>query len=70
MPRPGNRPPELAIPVASLAALRNALADEVGADAAARALAAAGQAAGDSLFAQLVAVNGDSEHGAAAWHTR
>ena len=66
MPRPGNRPPELAIPVASLAALRTALADEVGADAAARALAAAGQAAGDSLFAQLVAVNGDSEHGTSA----
>jgi hypothetical protein len=66
MPRPGNRPPELAIPVASLAALRSALADEVGSDAAARALAAAGQAAGDSLFSQLVAAGGDSENGAAS----
>ncbi|MGQ0813297.1 MAG: V4R domain-containing protein [Gemmatimonadota bacterium] len=54
MPRPGNRPPELAIPVASLAALRRALADEVGSDSAARALAAAGHAAGDALFTQLV----------------
>src|SRR4051812_21923804 len=47
------KPPELAIPVASLAALRVALATEVGADAAARALAAAGHAAGDALFSQL-----------------
>jgi predicted hydrocarbon binding protein len=53
MPRPGNRPPELAIPVASLAALRHSLAQEVGADAAARALAAAGHAAGAALFSQL-----------------
>lgn len=52
MPRPG-KPPELAIPVASLAALRRALAAEVGADAAARALAAAGHAAGNALFSQL-----------------
>ncbi|MGQ0561822.1 MAG: V4R domain-containing protein [Gemmatimonadota bacterium] len=57
MPRPGSRPPELAIPVASLAALRRALADEVGSDAAARALAAAGHAAGDALFSQLVAAS-------------
>ena len=54
MPRPG-KPPELAIPVASLAALRHALSAEVGADAAARALAAAGHAAGDALFSQLAA---------------
>lgn len=53
MPRPGHRPPELAIPVASLAALRRALAAETGGDAAARALAAAGHAAGDALFSQL-----------------
>src|SRR5512144_2593096 len=52
MPRQG-KPPELAIPVASLAALRNALGDEVGPDAAARALAAAGQAAGEALSFQL-----------------
>lgn len=61
MPRPGHRPPELAIPVASLAALRRALAAEVGADAAARALAAAGHAAGDALFSQLPEVEGASE---------
>ncbi len=54
MPRQG-KPPELAIPVASLAALRSALSTEVGADAAARALAAAGHAAGDALFTQLAA---------------
>src|SRR5687768_7157813 len=74
MSRPGNRPPELAIPVASLAALRRSLALEVGADAAARALSAAGHAAGDALFPQLAAapdegatasVNGVSE--AAFW---
>src|SRR5688572_11886312 len=59
MPRPGNRPPELAIPVASLAALRRSLAEEVGADSAARALAAAGHAAGDALFPQLAANAGD-----------
>src|SRR3569833_2056315 len=47
------KPPELAIPVASLAALRVALANEVGPDNAARALAAAGHAAGDALFTQL-----------------
>jgi predicted hydrocarbon binding protein len=55
MPRPGNRPPELAIPVASLSALRHALAAEIGEDAAARALSAAGHAAGDALFTQLAA---------------
>ena len=60
MPRPGNRPPELAIPVASLAALRRALASDVGADAAARALAAAGHAAGDALFSQLALSEGDN----------
>ena len=47
------RAPELAIPVASLAALRQALVSEVGADAAARALHAAGHAAGDAWFPQL-----------------
>lgn len=63
MPRPGYHPPELAIPVASLAALRHALAQEVGADAAARALAAAGKAAGDALFSQL-AYSNDAQDGA------
>ena len=47
------KPPELAIPVASLAALRVALSEEVGPDAAARALASAGHAAGDALIVQL-----------------
>jgi predicted hydrocarbon binding protein len=47
------RAPELAIPVASLAALKHALVVEVGADAAARALHAAGHAAGDAWYPQL-----------------
>lgn len=51
--RPGSRPAELALPVASLAAIRHALTAEVGADAAAQALRAAGYAAGDALFAAL-----------------
>lgn len=54
MPRPG-KPPELAIPVASLAALRDALATQAGPDVAARALASAGHAAGNALFLQLAA---------------
>lgn len=53
MPRTGTRAPELAIPVASLSALRHALTAEVGADAAARALRAAGHAAGDAWYPQL-----------------
>lgn len=61
MPRQG-KPPELAIPVASLAALRHALAVQVGPDAAARALSVAGHAAGDALFTQLTAP--DAETGA------
>jgi predicted hydrocarbon binding protein len=60
MPLPAHRPPELAIPVASLAALRHALATEVGADSAARALAAAGHAAGDALFPQLAPPMGEN----------
>lgn len=66
MPRQG-KPPELAIPVASLAALRNALSDEVGSDAAARALAAAGHAAGDALFSQLHGEAGETLSEAAFW---
>ncbi|MGH7460226.1 MAG: V4R domain-containing protein [Longimicrobiales bacterium] len=53
MGRPGSRPAELALPVASLAAIRHALTDEVGADAAARAMRAVGYAAGDALFTTL-----------------
>jgi predicted hydrocarbon binding protein len=51
--RPGSRPAELALPVGSLAAMRRALTNEVGADAAAQALRAAGHAAGDALFTAL-----------------
>lgn len=47
------RPAELAIPVASLTALRHALADEVGDDAAARALQIAGVAAGHAFYDTL-----------------
>ena len=53
MPRSGTRAPELAIPVASLSALRLALTVEVGPDAAARALRAAGHAAGDAWYPRL-----------------
>lgn len=48
-----SRPAELALPVASLAALRRALAEIVGADAAARAMQMAGHAAGDAFFRAL-----------------
>jgi predicted hydrocarbon binding protein len=68
MPRQG-KPPELAIPVASLAALRRALTDDVGGDAAARALASAGHAAGDALFSQLNP-NGDEGVGETAFWRR
>jgi predicted hydrocarbon binding protein len=50
MPRSGTRAPELALPVASLAAIRKALVTEVGPDGAARALQQAGFAAGDKLY--------------------
>jgi hypothetical protein len=57
-----SRPAELAMPIASLAALRRALAAEVGPDAAARALLLAGHAAGDALYAALAsrAAQGES----------
>jgi predicted hydrocarbon binding protein len=48
-----NRPAELALPVASLTALRRTLAASVGADDAAGALQSAGVAAGDALFRVL-----------------
>lgn len=48
-----SRPAELALPVASLAALRRALAASVGPDGAAHALRAAGHAAGDAFFRAL-----------------
>jgi predicted hydrocarbon binding protein len=53
MGRTGSRPAELALPVASLAAIRHALTRAVGADEAGRALRAAGHAAGDAVFAAL-----------------
>ncbi len=59
MPRSVTRAPELAIPVASLFALRQALTTEVGADAAASALRAAGHAAGDAWYPQFN--SGDEE---------
>lgn len=52
------RPPELALPVASLAALRRALTAAVGPDAAAHALREAGNAAGHALFRSLLQVRG------------
>jgi len=59
MNRITTRPHELALPIASLAALRNALIDAVGEDAAAAALRAAGHAAGDALHATLIATDGE-----------
>lgn len=53
MGRPGSRPAELALPVASLAAIRQSLTQEIGPDAAASALRAAGYAAGDALYIAL-----------------
>ncbi len=61
MPRSGTHAPELAIPVASLFALRQALVAEVGPDAAARALRAAGHAAGDAWYPRI---HGPDEDGA------
>jgi predicted hydrocarbon binding protein len=49
-----SRPQELALPVASLAALRRELAAAVGGDAAARALQSAGNAAGEAFYRALV----------------
>jgi predicted hydrocarbon binding protein len=60
MPRSVKRAPELAFPVASLAALRQALSAEVGGDAAAHALRSAGHAAGDAWHGQLDAGNDDA----------
>ena len=68
MARSGTRAPELAIPVASLSALRQALTAEVGPDAAATALRAAGHAAGDAWFPQLS--NDDGEIAESAFWRR
>jgi hypothetical protein len=53
MPRINSTPSELAIPAASLTALRHALTEDVGPEKAARALQQAGFAAGDAMFALL-----------------
>ncbi len=67
MNRITTRPQELALPVASLAALRNALIDAVGEDDAATALRAAGHAAGDALHTTLVAGDGDAAPAERFW---
>lgn len=54
------RVPELALPVASLAALRDALVVAVGTESAAQALRQAGFAAGDALF-RILAVDDPNE---------
>jgi predicted hydrocarbon binding protein len=56
----GQRPHELALPVASLAALRRALDDVVGADHAAHALQTAGNAAGDAFHDILTGASADT----------
>src|SRR5690606_8245631 len=60
MNRITTRPQELALPVASLAALRNTLIDTVGEDDAAAALRAAGHGAGDGFHTLLVAPAGEA----------
>src|SRR5690606_14722620 len=67
MTRITTRPQELALPVASLAALRNTLIDTVGEDDAAAALRAAGHAAGDALHTMLVAADGDAAPAERFW---
>ncbi len=62
MPRITPTLPELALPVASLAALRRALNDEVGPDTAARVLQQAGFAAGDALFSALAGRLGSGQN--------
>src|SRR5690606_41694649 len=61
MPRITPTLPELALPVASLAALRRALNDEVGPDTAARVLQQAGYAAGAALFPLLAGRAGNRQ---------
>jgi predicted hydrocarbon binding protein len=54
MRRNGSTTPELALPTASLAALRRYLVAELGADVGVSALRQAGHAAGDALYSVLV----------------
>jgi len=67
MTQPTTRPQELALPVASLAALRRALARSVGGDAAAHALQAAGVSAGDAFYDMLIRLTGSDEEDPADW---
>lgn len=61
MRRPGTTTAELALPVPSLLALRDALEAEVGGDAAARVLRHAGHAAGEALYPLLTANGGEDQ---------
>jgi predicted hydrocarbon binding protein len=65
MARIASRPPEVALPVAALAGIQRALAEQVDADAAARALQVAGHAAGDALHALLASGTSEPDAGAA-----
>lgn len=65
-----SRPHELALPVASLSALRYSLVQAVGDDDAAHALRAAGYAAGDALFSTLAAGELDGNMAAARFWQR
>lgn len=53
------RPPEITLPVAAIAALRDALSSQLGPDAAADALRAAGFAAGDAFHRILGGTDGE-----------
>lgn len=66
MARFAPQPPECAIPVAGLSALRQALTAELGGDAAAKALQMAGHAIGDTLYELLAGrrISGAAEPGA------
>lgn len=59
MPSTTSRTPELALPIASLTALTDALIARVGADAAPDVLREAGHAAGDALFRVLTGSGDD-----------
>ena len=67
---PSSRPQELALPIASFAALRGALVEAVGDDHAAHALRASGYAAGDALYAALAAGELDESMNAARFWQR
>jgi len=60
------RPPELALPVASLAALRRALEESVGPETAAHALQSAGNAAGDAFY-QILGGGPEADTSPAEW---